>query len=225
MVVVEILRRCGVCRKAELLGTRIHDRGRSGRPALSQRASRRRGRLGSAGGARALPGRPSPWRRPRPWGRSRQASRSRTCGRRARQTRRPCWIRRWLRSTHSDGGTTCISSRSICSGVLPVVRPRRLASRLTCVSTTMPSAIPKAVPSTTLAVLRPTPLRRRQGLQVPGDLAAVAARRPAGHRQQVAGLGPEKTGRADQRLELGRHGPREACTRRDTGGRAPASPC
>ena len=78
-------------------------------------------------------------------------------GRRARHTRRPCWIRRWLRSTHWRRGITSISSRSIRSGARWDVSPNLRASRLTWVSTTIPDAIPNAVPSTTFAVLRPTP--------------------------------------------------------------------
>ena len=53
------------------------------------------------------------------------------------------------------------------------VNPSRFDSRLTCVSTTIPLAIPNAVPSTTFAVLRPTPARAVNASSVAGDLAVV----------------------------------------------------
>ena len=54
-------------------------------------------------------------------------------------------------------GSTFIRSCSIPFASLARVRPSRIASRCTWVSTTTPSAIPYAVPSTTLPVLRATP--------------------------------------------------------------------
>src|SRR5262245_30191555 len=63
-------------------------------------------------------------------------------GRIATQTRRPCSIRRWLRSTQCFRGTSTIKSRSIAAGSRLLVSPRRYARRLTWVSTTNPEAIP-----------------------------------------------------------------------------------
>ena len=50
-----------------------------------------------------------------------------------------------------------IRSFSIFTGSVSLVRSRRCEMRWTCVSTTTPDAIPNAVPSTTLAVLRAAP--------------------------------------------------------------------
>ena len=49
------------------------------------------------------------------------------------------------------------ASDEVGIGSVERVSARRMASRCTCVSTTTPSAMPNAVPSTTLAVLRATP--------------------------------------------------------------------
>jgi hypothetical protein len=54
-------------------------------------------------------------------------------------------------------GTTAISARSIRTGSRCRVSPRRRATRVMWVSTTIPEAIPQPAPSTTLAVFRPTP--------------------------------------------------------------------
>src|SRR5207244_3755076 len=66
-------------------------------------------------------------------------------GRRALQTRRPCQIRRCEKSIHSSRGSCSIRSRSIFTASSCSVKPRRCDSRVTCVSTTTPAAIPKAV--------------------------------------------------------------------------------
>ena len=50
------------------------------------------------------------------------------------------------------------TSASTLTGSVSVVQPKRRASQPKCVSTVMPG-MPKALPSTTLAVLRPTPGR------------------------------------------------------------------
>src|SRR6059058_2449805 len=77
-------------------------------------------------------------------------------GVRARQMRRPCRMRRRLKPVHSSGGSILVTSASIFTGSVLLVRTSRLVSRLTWVSTANPG-MPKATPSTTLAVLRPTP--------------------------------------------------------------------
>src|SRR5881394_1034624 len=78
-------------------------------------------------------------------------------GLRAEQRRLPCQINQWLNSVHSSRGTSFINSCSIFSGSFWRDKPSRCDSRATCVSTTMPSFLPKAFPKTTFAVLRPTP--------------------------------------------------------------------
>ena len=59
--------------------------------------------------------------------------------------------------TQRSCGTSFIRSCSTFSGVFCLVSFRRWVMRKTCVSTTTPLAMPKAVPSTTLAVFRATP--------------------------------------------------------------------
>ena len=65
-------------------------------------------------------------------------------------------ISQCVASPHFLGGTNAVRSSSTWRGVVPVVRPRRCATRKTCVSTASASAL-KAAAMTTLAVLRPTP--------------------------------------------------------------------
>src|SRR2546430_16227055 len=77
-------------------------------------------------------------------------------GARATQIRRPCRIKRRLNPVHSDFGSILVTSASILTGSVLLVRPRRRVSRFTWVSTAKPGTL-KATPSTTLAVLRPTP--------------------------------------------------------------------
>ncbi len=77
--------------------------------------------------------------------------------RRALHTRRPCAMSRCEKKIQSRRGTSSIKSRSIFSGCPCAVNPSLCESRATCVSTTMPAVMPKALPSTTLAVLRATP--------------------------------------------------------------------
>src|SRR5438874_8641276 len=79
-------------------------------------------------------------------------------GARATQTRRPCRIKRKLKPVHSGGGISFVTSASILTGSVLLVRPSRRVSRVTWVSTANPG-MPKATPSTTLAVFRPTPGR------------------------------------------------------------------
>ncbi len=63
------------------------------------------------------------------------------------------------------GADSSIKSRSTFTGSVCLVSPRRMLSRPTCVSTTTPDGMPKAVPRTTLAVLRPTPAKLDQRLR------------------------------------------------------------
>ena len=64
---------------------------------------------------------------------------------------------------------------SIFSGSVWRVSRSRCESRTTWVSTTMPSSFPKALPSTTLAVFRPTPGQRVQLLHRVGNAARHAS--------------------------------------------------
>src|SRR5437016_9244743 len=78
-------------------------------------------------------------------------------GRRAMHTRRPCRIRVCENQVHFSRGTSAIRSRSIFTGSFSFVRSSRVAIRCTWVSTTTPSFFLNQHPSTTFAVLRPTP--------------------------------------------------------------------
>ena len=86
------------------------------------------------------------------------------------QTRRPCRMRVCENQVHLSRGTNAIRSRSIFSGVFSFVRPSSVARRCTCVSTTTPSLFPNQVPSTTFAVLRPTPGSWTSSSMVSGTL-------------------------------------------------------
>ena len=79
-------------------------------------------------------------------------------GRRALQISRPKYIRWREKSFQADFGIISIRANSIFTGLLCVVNPSLREILATCVSTTMPG-MPNAAPSTTLAVLRPTPGR------------------------------------------------------------------
>src|SRR5437660_1171253 len=93
-------------------------------------------------------------------------------GRRAMHTRRPWRISVCENQVHWSRGTSPIRSRSIFTGSVSRVRPSRVDRRCTCVSTTIPSFFRNQVPSTTFAVLRPTPRRSLvlvlAGMVVPG---------------------------------------------------------
>src|SRR5512139_1608118 len=78
------------------------------------------------------------------------------CGLRAMQVSRPCRIRALPNAVHLFFATWRMSSASTFSGSSECTSPRRLLTRSTCVSTAM-AGTPNALPSTMLAVLRPTP--------------------------------------------------------------------
>src|SRR5262252_9111597 len=65
-------------------------------------------------------------------------------------------MRRCVACVHRGLGRRAQRSSCIFSGSSARVSPSRWLTRVTCVSTAM-AGIPKALPSTTLAVLRPTP--------------------------------------------------------------------
>src|SRR5699024_3014123 len=89
-------------------------------------------------------------------GHSRATGQAPQAGLRAWQRRRPCQMTWWHTITQSFFGNSAPTSASTVSGSVLVVQPNRRASRPKWVSTVMPGT-PKALPSTTLAVLRPTP--------------------------------------------------------------------
>ena len=90
-------------------------------------------------------------------------------------TRRPCQISRWLIMAHSSRGSSAIRSRSMRMASVPRVSASRPVSRITWVSTVTPSLIPKALPSTTFAVFRPTPGSGRNSSIVRGTSPAWSA--------------------------------------------------
>jgi len=63
-----------------------------------------------------------------------------------------------------------IKSRSTFSGAVSLVSSNRRDSRITCVSTTTPSAIPYQDPNTTFPVFRATPGNERISSMVCGTL-------------------------------------------------------
>ncbi len=107
------------------------------------------------------------------------------------QTRRPCQIRWWLSIVQSRFGKSAPTACSALTGSVSLVQPKRRASRPKWVSTVMPG-MPKALPSTTLAVLRPTPgsltrSSRRGGTSPPWSLDQRCA-----ELEQRLGLGAEE---------------------------------
>ena len=106
-------------------------------------------------------------------------------GRRARQTRRPCSP---VAEVVVPTGDHLHQIRSMCSGRL-VVKPRRASADMRVDHNF--SAMPKAIPRTTVAVLRPTPPARSTP-RVRSGPRPRAAPPLIGHRHQVAGLGRKK---------------------------------
>ncbi len=117
-------------------------------------------------------------------------------GLRAKQTRRPWKISRWESMVHSDFSIRPPTTCSTLTGSSSVVHPRRRTRRPKCVSTVSPGT-PNAFPSTTFAVLRPTPGRetrssRRAGTSpsnrstsawpIPMTDWALARKKPVGRR-------------------------------------------
>src|SRR4029079_10812462 len=72
------------------------------------------------------------------------------------QMRRPCQIRWWQSITQSFLGNSAPMACSTLTGSVSSVQPKRRQRRPKWVSTVMPG-MPKPLPSTTFAVLRPTP--------------------------------------------------------------------
>src|SRR5664279_4222912 len=103
-------------------------------------------------------------------GQSPDISQREQSGLRAEQRRRPCQISQWLNKVHSSFGTSFIRACSIFAGSVSPVSPNLRESRATCVSTTTPTLMLKALPSTTFAVLRPTPPSSISSSIVPGTL-------------------------------------------------------
>ena len=94
------------------------------------------------------------------------------------QIRRPCQIIRCERSVQSRRGMSAATSASTFTGSTLVVQPNRRASRPKWVSTVMPG-MPKALPSTTLAVFRPTPGRVTRSFSRPAPRRRTGRTAPA----------------------------------------------
>ncbi len=110
------------------------------------------------------------------------------------QTRRPWKTTRCESIVHSLLGKISAISASTFSGSVCSVQPKRRTSRPKWVSTVMPGT-PKALPRTTLAVLRPTPgsvtrssrrpgtspsKRSRSAVERPSSDFALARKKPVG---------------------------------------------
>ena len=108
-------------------------------------------------------------------------------------------------ATASSSRASRTARRSSCStttGSSLAVQPNRRDSRPKCVSTVIPG-MPNALPSTTLAVLRPTPGQRDQVVEPARHLAAEPLDERRAEPDRAFRLGPEEPGRLDQLLELG----------------------
>ena len=134
-------------------------------------------------------------------GQSRAIAHAPQAGRREWQTRRPCQISR----CDSDRPLRAREQRRhLVLDLLRiglVVQPNRRASRPKCVSTVSPGT-PKAFPSTTFAVLRPTPgsvtrSSSRGGTSPPNRVAERLAQA-----DQAVRLGAEEPSRLDDLLEF-----------------------
>ena len=94
------------------------------------------------------------------------------------QQRRPCQIRWWLSIVQSRLGNSDPTACSALTGSVSSVQPNRRASRPKWVSTVIPG-MPKALPSTTLAVLRPTPGSSTRSLSRGGTWPSCRSTRAA----------------------------------------------
>ena len=117
------------------------------------------------------------------------------------QTRRPCQISRCGNRPQSSRGTSRCRSRSIFTGSSWRVSPSRWDSRRTCVSTTIPCALPSSA-ATTFAVLRATPGSRtssssRRGTSPPNSSISIRIV-PRSERRLLA----EEAGGEDVPLQL-----------------------
>ena len=115
-------------------------------------------------------------------GRSRRCRSTGTAGRAGRRRRRASWRGRCAGRGRSRRGDSIVQSRrgnraptscSTLTGSVSSVQPKRRTSRPKWVSTVMPGTL-KALPSTTFAVLRPTPGRVTRSLERAGHLAVEA---------------------------------------------------
>ena len=104
-------------------------------------------------------------------------------------------------STPSSGSASATSASTLTGSVSSVHRQRR-DSRPKCVSTVMPG-MPKALPSTTFAVLRPKPGSVTSSARVCGTSPSNRSTSAWPSLISDVGLVPEEAGRLDQLLELG----------------------
>ncbi len=94
------------------------------------------------------------------------------------------------------------TSCSTLTGSSCSVQPKRRASRPKCVSTVMPGT-PKALPSTTFAVLRPTPGSVTRSFSRPGTSPSKRSTSAAPEGDERVRLGAEEAGGPDHLLQLG----------------------
>ena len=104
-------------------------------------------------------------------------------------------------SSSPASGTARRPACSTLTGSVSSVQPKRRASRPKWVSTVIPG-MPNALPSTTLAVLRPTPGSSTRSVRRGGTSPPWSLDQGRGQLQQRLGLGPEEAERTDQPLEM-----------------------
>ena len=125
------------------------------------------------------------------------------------QMRRPWWISRCEKLIQSDFGSSSIRSRSICSGFVLSVKPRRCVIRLTWVSTTTPLGMPNAVPKHHVGRFAADAGKMHEIVQRTWDFAVVVCDDTLRHADQVVRLGPEEPGGTDDFLQFARLGLRQ----------------
>ena len=99
-------------------------------------------------------------------------------------------------------GISAATANSTLTGSVSLVHRQRRTSRPKCVSTVMPGT-PKALPSTTLAVLRPKPGSVTSSSSRFGHLAVEALDQHLAELDERRGLVAEEAGGLDQLFELG----------------------
>jgi hypothetical protein len=122
-------------------------------------------------------------------------------GRRAWHTRRPWKISRCENIVHSFFSTRAVISRSTATASVCVVSPSptHAPARRACPPGN--PGTPKALPSTTFAVLRPTPGRATSSSIDPGTSPPCSSHRAVAETDQARRLVPEETRRTDELLQ------------------------
>ena len=122
------------------------------------------------------------------------------------QVRRPWKIRTWLSIVQSRFGNSAPMACSTLTGSVSSVQPNRRTSRPKWVSTVMPGT-PNALPSTTLAVLRPTPGQRDEVGEPRRHLAVEALDEGGAELDQRRRSWPGRSRRADRSARVSRGRP------------------